>query len=672
MKLSVVFVLVLMCNSSLAKRAPSWHVRIAREQGPNACVVEEVPGSKWKIWTECKYYLPRKICGQKTLLRYECCEGFYRVPGREGCSGVKPLKNILETARELGASDFVNYIVESGLDKELSREGAFTLFAPTNEAFQSIPFELRGRIDSYRGNIENPILRYHVTDRKIMSEHFHADMSVATLLDGNRIRINKYSTGMLTVNCRTIVRKDQEATNGVVHLIDSLLDPAAVMNREVSEIISTDGRFSVLARIMEESAFFNKLRSAGSAPITILAPSDEAFQKMPASRLEAILKDKEARLALLQNHVLVHPLCATAIIDEHHMRTMSGNRLQLQCDENGVTIEGARIRNKDFILGNNGLVHMLDDVLIPDRAKNLLELAQSEHLETFMELVKIGGVEEAFSNFGEYTLFIPSEAAFHSLPMEVLDEMRSSQENAQAAILYHATQGRILTNKVIDNQLYMSLDEENPLRLSVYRKAVGIENSIVEKADFEGQNGVIHIINRVVFPSNISAVDLLRREGQYKIFLSALEKVMSSKSDNLLDLSSSDSIFTFFVPTDQAFQSLSNETIAKFSYDSAFLKTVVANHVVRGLFSSEAFKTDFVYKLPSLYSDLALQRDADNGIKVNNCKVLHGDLMNSNGIIHVIDRVLMPSLDEEDVPEPLLFRQPEDENIRGDLGNGQH
>jgi hypothetical protein len=33
---------------------------------PNACVVEEVPGSKWKIWTECKYYLPRKICGQKT------------------------------------------------------------------------------------------------------------------------------------------------------------------------------------------------------------------------------------------------------------------------------------------------------------------------------------------------------------------------------------------------------------------------------------------------------------------------------------------------------------------------------------------------------------------------------------------------------------------------------
>ena len=77
---------------------------------------------------------------------------------------------------------------------------------------------------------------------------------------------------------------------------------------------------------MEESAFYNKLRSAGNAAITILAPSDEAFQKIPASRLDAILKDKEARLDLLQNHVLVHPLCTAAIIDDHSMRTFAGNR----------------------------------------------------------------------------------------------------------------------------------------------------------------------------------------------------------------------------------------------------------------------------------------------------------------------------------------------------------
>lgn len=52
----------------------------------------------------------------------------------------------------------------------------------------------------------------------------------------------------------------------------------------------------MLAKAMEESAFYNKLRSIGTAAITILAPNDEAFQKIPASRLEAIFNDKEARL----------------------------------------------------------------------------------------------------------------------------------------------------------------------------------------------------------------------------------------------------------------------------------------------------------------------------------------------------------------------------------------
>ena len=70
--------------------------------------------------------------------------------------------------------------------------------------------------------------------------------------------------------------------------------------------------------------------------------------------------------ALLQNHVLVHPLCTTAIIDDHSMRTFAGNRLRLECDSQGVSVEGSRMRN-DFVLGSNGLVHMIDEVLLPNR-----------------------------------------------------------------------------------------------------------------------------------------------------------------------------------------------------------------------------------------------------------------------------------------------------------------
>jgi len=61
----------------------------------------------------------------------------------------------------------------------------------------------------------------------------------------------------------------------------------------------------------------------------------------------------------------------------------------------------------------------------------------------------------------------------------------------------------------------MSLDEENTFRVLVYRKSIGVENALIEKADIEGQNGVLHIINKVIRPSNISAGELLRNEGNF-------------------------------------------------------------------------------------------------------------------------------------------------------------
>lgn len=57
-----------------------------------------------------------------SVIRYECCEGYKQRQGEEGCTGVKPLKNVLETARDLGATRFVNYLEESGLGRELAQE----------------------------------------------------------------------------------------------------------------------------------------------------------------------------------------------------------------------------------------------------------------------------------------------------------------------------------------------------------------------------------------------------------------------------------------------------------------------------------------------------------------------------------------------------------------------
>jgi uncharacterized surface protein with fasciclin (FAS1) repeats len=70
----------------------------------------------------------------------------------------------------------------------------------------------------------------------------------------------------------------------------------------------------------------------------------------------------------------------------------------------------------------------------------------------------------------------------------------------------------------------MTLDEENSLRLVVYRKAYGVEDSIIEKSDIEGMNGVMHMVNKVLFPATESAGDILRKSSNYSYDMFFLNK----------------------------------------------------------------------------------------------------------------------------------------------------
>lgn len=511
--------LLLTEEAALGKKIPNWWMKVAQKQGPNACVVEEVPFSNLEFWTECRYWMRRNICGRKTRLRFECCEGFERIEGEDGCTRVKPLMNLLETAESLGATKWAQYIRESGLAGELESPGAFTLFAPTNEAFDNLRRSLRSQMESYRGNPSNPILLYHILPTKLLSDEFQGNTLAETRHQGHNVRINKYSNGMTTINCALLVRKDQQAVNGVVHLIDSVLDPNVGILQNVADMVLNDGRFSVLAEILEKSGYINVLRTLQES-ITILAPSDEAFQKLPESRREKIINDREARLALLQNHVIPHVICESAITGEHRVRTISNNKLMFNCDIQGAYVENTKLRG-NFNLGKNGIIHMIDDVLLPDRAKNLVELAESRNLVTFVELVKKAGLEETLSHTGDYTFFVPDEAAWYSLDSQVLNEARRDMDMAGQLVRFHGSYGRHLTNAITDNQAIMSLDEENPVRLQVWRRALGVEDAKITERDIEAQNGVIHIINKVIMPSNQSAFAILRSiQGQnFNIFL---------------------------------------------------------------------------------------------------------------------------------------------------------
>ncbi|XP_037086624.1 transforming growth factor-beta-induced protein ig-h3-like [Pollicipes pollicipes] len=638
MRAGWVAVVLCLVQAAAGRRIPWWSIKIAQEQGPNACVVEEVPGTYTEIWTECRYWINREICGQKTIIRYECCEGYQQLGEDQNCTSVKPLKNILQTAEDLGARRFVAAVTAAGLAPELSRDGAFTLFLPTDAAFQRMSSSLRGTLEASAGDPRSPVLLYHLLDGKLTTKDMGADQLVETKSAGAKLRLNKYSNQMTTVNCNLLVRKDQKATNGVVHLIDAVLDPSFLSSRSVIDLVVQDGRFSVLAEALEASGYIQELRRMPGA-LTILAPSDEAFQKLPERRREKILNDKVARDALLKNHIIPHPVCKSAVIGNHKMRSESGSKLEFNCNRDSVFVDRSKI-TQDEIAGQNGVIHMLDDLLIPDRAMNFLELAEKHQLLTFLNLVRVAGLEEAFGDFGDYTIFVPDENAFLTVPEGLMEAARSDTEAARDLLLFHGTQGRIFSKDISDNQVVMSLDEENPLRLHVHRSALAVEDAIIQQADIEGQNGVMHIINRVLLPSNRSAADVLRRDGRFSILLSAMERVMAADPHSL-DLRN-DGVFTIFAPTDDAFQALGQAGVDALMSDIELLTKTVKNHVSARLLSSGSFQHDLSYQVATQHGSVDLHYEGDE-LMVGEARVLKRDIMNTNGVLHLIDKVLVPT-----------------------------
>lgn len=116
---------------------------------------------------------------------------------------------------------------------------------------------------------------------------------------------------METVNCETVIRKNQQATNGVVHIINSILSPERYENVSIFEAMIADGRFNILAKAMRNSDIVKRL-DARKASLTFFAPSDEAFQKIPAARLDKLLGDKdtlEGKVSRLQGfHTFISTL----------------------------------------------------------------------------------------------------------------------------------------------------------------------------------------------------------------------------------------------------------------------------------------------------------------------------------------------------------------------------
>merc|ERR1712193_22910 len=213
-------------------------------------------------------------------------------------------QNIPEVLTREGATTLVDFVMKAGLEETLSGDGPFTIFAPTNEAFEKLDQSL---VDELMANPEElkKILLYHVVPSEVKSSDIYLDDLLVDSAEGTKLRVNTYMKrfyydGFLTVNGKRISRTDVLATNGVVHFISDVIDTLA--SEDCTQVLTNDGRFETLLNAVTKAGLVETLK--GEGPFTIFAPTDEAFSRIPADTLDTVLADNELLTSTLLRHVI--------------------------------------------------------------------------------------------------------------------------------------------------------------------------------------------------------------------------------------------------------------------------------------------------------------------------------------------------------------------------------
>jgi uncharacterized surface protein with fasciclin (FAS1) repeats len=121
------------------------------------------------------------------------------------------------------------------------------------------------------------------------------------------------------------------------------------------------GSFKTLAAALQAAGLVETLKGPG--PFTVFAPTDDAFAKLPAGTLDALLKDKQRLAAVLTYHVVAGQVMAADVVKLTAAKTVQGGSLAIRADS-GVTVDGAKVVKAD-IQASNGVIHVIDAVLIP-------------------------------------------------------------------------------------------------------------------------------------------------------------------------------------------------------------------------------------------------------------------------------------------------------------------
>ena len=539
-------------------------------------------------------------------------------------------------------------VIEADLAGALSGEGPFTVFAPTDDAFLALAGALNASAEDLLALPElADILLYHVVGAQVLSTDL-ADGATATTLNGADVTVTINGDGIF-INDAQVTVADIVTDNGVVHVIDAvLLPPTEPETTTVVDVIVNSDVHNLLEAAVIEADLAGAL--SGEGPFTVFAPTDDAFLAL-AGALNASAEDLLAlpELAdILLYHVVGAQVLSTDLADGATATTLNGADVTVTINGDGIFINDAQVTVADIVT-DNGVVHVIDAVLLPPtepETTTVVDVIVNSDVHNILEAAVIeADLAGALSGEGPFTVFAPTDDAFAALAEALnatAEDLLALPELADI-LLYHVVGAQVLSTDLADGATATTLLGED-VTVTINDDGIFINDAQVTVADIVTDNGVVHVIDAVLLvPEPYTVVDVIVNSDVHNILEAAVIEA------DLAGALSGEGPFTVFAPTDDAFAALAEALNATAEDLLALpeLADILLYHVV----GAQVLSTDLADGATAttlLGEDVEVSIECDGSIFINDAQVTVADILTDNGVVHVIDAVLLPPAPEND------------------------
>lgn len=386
-----------------------------------------------------------------------------------------------------------------------------TIFAPTDNAFLTLGEANVDELLNDSGRLTDTLL-YHVLAGSNDAASLTAQAgSVITMLNGGQAALTT-ELDQLRLNTSNVISPDIAASNGIVHVIDTVLTPPTDINNpdiapteSIAQLISNDPQFSSLLDALSATGLDTTLSEDGN--LTLFAPTNDAFAELDEEFMTELEANPDQLRDLLLFHVIgdsaLNSVAVTAAA-QASIISATGEPLFVTIDGNSININNATITEAD-LTASNGVVHGIDTVLIPAPAPEpdsiIGVLAANPDYSELVSLIAQAGLSDTLNDTAEnFTVFAPNNDAIAAADAQLNAGFTNDSAALGNLLLGHITDTLLTSAEVValDGTDLVMLSGSQPIVLT--RDILSIGGAVVVETDLQARNGVIHGIDAVLIP----------------------------------------------------------------------------------------------------------------------------------------------------------------------------